>query len=258
MKRLFAVSFVFGVVASACSSTNGGSPSSPTSSTAPVTAPPYTITGSVSDVRTGEPVRGVTISTCGQPIGPNPPPWDTCGQAPIVTTDSNGSYSLAGLPAGVTLLSVSKNGYNTHMDLDIASATVTRDTRRDYKLAEAWSMHGSGNGTTMVVVPAYGSYGRAVWRWGRMGNLCCVTVAPPQPPATILIRQTPSGGTAFEKSWPPTSDLEGGSLTLPAGTWEVVVSGTVGWSVQTEDNVSVFPPCVNNPVTAPVFGVPVC
>jgi hypothetical protein len=93
------------------------------STSVPVSSPPppqvFTLTGVVSDERTGAPIAAATVQTVGGANG---------GKSS--STDGNGSFSIPGLTSGSVTIRASANGYDT---IDQA-VTIAADVKIDLKL----------------------------------------------------------------------------------------------------------------------------
>lgn len=193
-----------------------------------------TIRGVVTDIATGKPIAGATVSTCS--AGPGVPPgWVSCGQGVEssatyggvkTTTDPSGAYSLTGVPAGVAAVGATSAGYNRHME-EMAPASVTSDLTRNLSLSPGWAIHCKGGGSVIVRVPTY----YPLVRWGWSGKA----------PSSLLIRNFQTGAVDHDVRWPPTADnsYTAGSTRQPIhGPWEVIFTGSVDWAVWAEDNVA--------------------
>jgi hypothetical protein len=148
-----------------------------------VTGLAYTAVGSVTgtgtDATTGDPIAGATVSTAGL----------------SVTTGSDGSYTLNGLPAGTVSLTVS--GYGYHSQTQTVTVAAGQASTHDFKLAglphetvsgtvtagsgTAWPLYakvswsdGAGHSGTAYTTPATGKYSLSL-----LGDTSyTVTVAP--------------------------------------------------------------------------------
>jgi hypothetical protein len=105
------------------------------------------ITGTVTDAATGDPVAGASVSLPGLQV----------------TTGSDGSYTLAGLPAGSYQVDVSAYGYQSRTQ----TVTVTANQATTQNFALTGSPHATVSGTvTAGTGTAWPLYAKVTWNDG--------------------------------------------------------------------------------------------
>lgn len=155
------------------------------------------ITGTVTDASTGQPVAGATVSVPGQSL----------------TTGSDGSYTLAGLPAGSYQVTVSDYGYqNATATVTVTAGQATTEntqlTGRPHETVTgavtagpgtAWPLYaqvswsdGNGHSGTVYTTPSTGQYTLSVLEDGSY----TLTVTPLYPGYTAPAAQTVTVGTS--------------------------------------------------------------
>jgi hypothetical protein len=202
--------------------------------------PVGSVTGTVTDASTGQTIGGATVSTAGL----------------SVTTGSDGTYTLSGLPAGTVSLSVSAYGYQPQTQtatitagqsstLNIAltgdphetvSGTVTAGTGTPWPLyAKVSWTDGDGHSGTVYTTPATGEYSLSLLG----GATYTLTVTPQYPGYTAPPAQSVSVGTSdvtqnFTAPVDPTACTAiGYQPVLSAGTTQTFDGTTApaGWTV---------------------------
>jgi hypothetical protein len=105
------------------------------------------VTGTVTDASAGDPIAGATVSTAGL----------------SVTTGSDGSYTLSGLPAGTVPVTVSAYGYQSGTQ----TVTVTASQTTTLNISLAGLPHETVSGTvTAATGTAWPLYARVSWSDG--------------------------------------------------------------------------------------------
>jgi hypothetical protein len=202
--------------------------------------PVGSVTGTVTDSSTGDPVAGATVSTAGL----------------SVTTGSDGTYTVSGLPAGTVPLTVTAYGYQSQTQtatitagqsttLNIAltgdphetvSGTVTAGTGTAWPLYAqvSWS-DGDGHSGTVYTTPATGKYSLSLLG----GATYTLTVTPQYPGYTAPPTQSVTVGSSnVTQNFTAAVDLAactaiGYQPVLSAGTTQTF-DGTgvpAGWTV---------------------------
>jgi hypothetical protein len=157
------------------------------------------ITGTVTDAATGQPVAGATVSVPGLSL----------------TTASNGSYTLNGLPAGSYQVSVSDYGYQTATaTIRVTAAHATTQNIQLTGLAhqtvtgtvaagsgKAWPLYaqvswsdGNGHGGTVYTTPSTGNYSLSLVDNGSY-TLTVTPLYPGYQPASQAVAVGSSGVT---------------------------------------------------------------
>jgi hypothetical protein len=197
------------------------------------------ITGTVTDASTGDPIAGVTVSAPGL----------------SVTTGSTGSYTLAGIPAGSAHVSVSAYGY--HNTSATVTVTANRATTRNFALTgsphatvsgtvtagggTAWPLYaqvswndGNGHSGTAYTTPATGQYRLSLVA----SSSYTLTVTPLYPGYTAPAARTVTVGTSnMTKNFTAAVDLTActaiGYHAALSGTTQAFNGSSVptGWTV---------------------------